>query len=671
LGSRCLSLSEQTCDSLKLSWNVVTGASLYNVFRNGSQVGTSPSTSFTDTGLTKNTIYSYTLEACNSCGCSSQSSANTGTTTDVPGQPQAPLFSGQTCNSLVVSWTAVLGASSYKIYRDSSFVGNSSTTSYTDTSLSPSTSYTYTIEACNSCGCSSQGPSASGSTTGIPGNPSSPSFSGQTCSSITLTWSIVPGATSYQVYRAGTQIDTTTLTSYTNTGLAKGTSYCYSLIACNSCGCSNQGSQACTSTTDIPGIPGAPSSSTQSCTSISLTWSPVAGADSYQVFRNGSQVGAPSSNSYTDTGLTMGASYSYSLKACNTCGCSSTGSSASYSTGNIPGTPGTPSVGFPGCSSLVISWSSVSGASYYKVYRSGTYITNSSTTSLTDTGLSPGTSYSYVIEACNTCGCSGQSNSASGRTNDPGCSSNSQCVDTTVCTQDICNNPGTCSSYCSNPPEPTTVQCLPDTSCSYTGCASYCTRQGTYIDYHCNGSGACQGYTTNCGTSSCSGGTKCSSGSCVSASETCNGTDDDCDALIDEGYEDGYEENDSVSQEKNLGTFSDCNNFPYWYIWANILPAHSEEDWFYTWVSDDLLCSLNPHVRIDNLPADYDLKVYYECAGGNAVTSVTCNMGSYCTNGSYKGCCSSNSGTTADEVELAVDCSGTSDESGGVHTLLF
>ncbi|WP_086783457.1 chitinase, partial [Crossiella equi] len=60
-------------------------------------------------------------------------------------------------------------------------------------------------------------------------------------------------------------------------------------------------------------------------------------------------------------------------------------------------------------SSVSLSWSAVTGASGYHVYRGGTRVASVSGTSHTDTGLSPATAYSYQVSAYNTAGESARS----------------------------------------------------------------------------------------------------------------------------------------------------------------------------------------------------------------------------------------------------------------------
>lgn len=70
-----------------------------------------------------------------------------------------------------------------------------------------------------------------------------------TNNSVSLSWSAVPGAGSYQVYRNNVSVGTTTSTSFTNTGLTSGTNYSYTVVAIDSSGKSSPASSVLTVTT--------------------------------------------------------------------------------------------------------------------------------------------------------------------------------------------------------------------------------------------------------------------------------------------------------------------------------------------------------------------------------------------------------------------------------------
>lgn len=56
-----LTVTATTQTTIALSWNPVTNATGYNVYRNGTQVGSSSTTSYTDSGLIAGTSYSYAV----------------------------------------------------------------------------------------------------------------------------------------------------------------------------------------------------------------------------------------------------------------------------------------------------------------------------------------------------------------------------------------------------------------------------------------------------------------------------------------------------------------------------------------------------------------------------------------------------------------------------------
>ncbi|MFE9439469.1 chitinase [Streptomyces sp. NPDC006602] len=80
-----LSVTGTSASSVSLSWSTVSGATGYNVYRNGTKVTAVTGTSATVTGLAASTSYSFQVTATNTAGESGKSSAVTGTTTASPG----------------------------------------------------------------------------------------------------------------------------------------------------------------------------------------------------------------------------------------------------------------------------------------------------------------------------------------------------------------------------------------------------------------------------------------------------------------------------------------------------------------------------------------------------------------------------------------------------------
>jgi chitinase len=170
-----LKVTGTTSSSVSLSWTASSGATGYNVFRNGTKVGSASGTSFTDSGLASSTTFTYTVTATNSAGESAMSSSVQGTTATqggptVPSAPTGLRVTGTTSSSVSLSWTGSTGATGYNVYRNGAKVGSASGTSFTDSGLASSTTFTYAVTATNSAGESAKSGTAQGTTSAAGGN---------------------------------------------------------------------------------------------------------------------------------------------------------------------------------------------------------------------------------------------------------------------------------------------------------------------------------------------------------------------------------------------------------------------------------------------------------------------------------------------------------------------
>lgn len=156
-----LSSDMQTASSIRLLWNPSTdnvGVSGYRLYRGTILAGSPNGTSYTDTGLSPETSYSYTVRAIDAAGNLSAASAVLSVSTlsggptdnEAPSVPTGLQSSNVTHNSATLSWNASTdntAVTNYRIYRNATQVGTSSSTSFSDTNLTPETTYTYTVSA--------------------------------------------------------------------------------------------------------------------------------------------------------------------------------------------------------------------------------------------------------------------------------------------------------------------------------------------------------------------------------------------------------------------------------------------------------------------------------------------------------------------------------------------
>ena len=224
-----------------LTWNAVSGATSYKVYRATSQngtyslLGTVTATSYTNTGAKAGTTYYYKVKAVNSAGESAFSNVVSGRATVTT----LTMGHSSTSGKPQLTWKAVSGAASYKVYRATSkngaysVINTTKALTYTNTGAALGTTYYYKVEALNAAGKSlgfsavvegKVAPVLAVGYSSVSGKPQ-------------LTWKAVPGATEYQVYRSTQQnsgyakINTTTSTSYVNTGAKAGTTYYYKIVA--------------------------------------------------------------------------------------------------------------------------------------------------------------------------------------------------------------------------------------------------------------------------------------------------------------------------------------------------------------------------------------------------------------------------------------------------------
>src|SRR5271163_4241697 len=421
------------------------------------QVGTSTMTSYNDTGLAASTTYSYRVratDALNNTGPYSNTANATTTGANLPTAPTNLTASATGPAQINLSWTASteLGGTigQYLVERcqgagcaNFAQVGTTAATSYNDTGLTGSTSYTYRVRASDTSNNLGPYSTTASATTSAPvlTAPSNLNATATSSSQTNLTWtaSTESGGTisGYLVERcqgAGcanfTQVGTSTTASYNNTGLTASTSYSYRVRATDALNNTSPYSNTASATTSGANLPTAPTNLTASATGpaqINLSWTAsteLGGTIAqYLVERcqgsgcaNFVQVGTSTMTSYNDTGLAASTTYSYRVRATdalNNTGPYSNTANATTTGANLPTAPTNLTASATGPAQINLSWTASTelggtigqylvercqGAGCANFAQVGT----TAATSYNDTGLTGSTSYTYRVRASDT-----------------------------------------------------------------------------------------------------------------------------------------------------------------------------------------------------------------------------------------------------------------------------
>ena len=386
---------------IDLAWTGPTGytADTYTVLRDAIVIASGvTNTSYSDSNLTNNTAYSYTVKAVFNLEVSVASPLAIESTLSLT--PAAPAASVIDTGRIDLSWSApAANATSYEVFRDGGSIGTTSNTTISDTGLTAGTQYSYTLKATQG---SDQGNASSATqATSAPNAPTNVAASTTSGTIIALSWTAAAGnVDSYAIYRDGVLADTAVGTSFNDTGRTQGTLYSYVVRAVkNSQESADSNTDTATTTPNTPSSVSASANSGNKTSQIDVSWAaPSGGVSSYIVYRNGGQVGTPASNSYTDTGLTSGTQYSYTVRAVSGSEQSSLSGAANGAT--VPTAPSGVSATANSTSQITVSWSAVSGDSpSYTIFVNNVATATTSNTSQAITGLTSYTSYNFKVRA--------------------------------------------------------------------------------------------------------------------------------------------------------------------------------------------------------------------------------------------------------------------------------
>jgi chitinase len=324
----------KTSSSVSLSWTASTdnvGVVGYDVYNGAALAGSTTTTSFTVSGLSASTSYSFTVKAKDAAGNVSAASTAAAVTTSAGGTCTDPAWNAATAynGGARVSYNS-------KAYTAKWWTQNEQP----DTHSGASDVWNYV----STCGGTTD--------TTAPTAPTSLASSNVTSSSVSLSWTAstdAVGVTGYDIYRGGTTlVGSAATTSFNATGLTAGTAYSFTVKAKDAAGNVSTASSALSVTTSAavvdtiaPSVPASLTSPSQTSTTVNLAWAASTdnvGVTSYDIYRGGTILaGSSTTASTTVTGLTASTAYTFTVKAKDAAGNVSAASSAlSVTTGSNP-----------------------------------------------------------------------------------------------------------------------------------------------------------------------------------------------------------------------------------------------------------------------------------------------------------------------------------------------
>ncbi|MEK6684562.1 MAG: CFI-box-CTERM domain-containing protein [Nitrospirota bacterium] len=246
---------------------------------------------------------------------------------------------GQEISRIDLSWTAATDATgvvAYEVYRNDQWIANRAGTDFTDRALIPSTPYCYKVKAVDAAGnVSSFSPPTAPCPTTLPditppATPTNLTAVVVGTRDLELNWEpAVDNSGSpvhYRILRGDQMIMEQDLLAYTDTDLVPDTNYCYTVIAVDGAGLTSSPSNpACAMPVDAqkPEPPTGLTAVVVGSTSVALSWTAAVddvGVVKYRVYRGAENIGEPTETTFTDTTVSPGTAYTYTVSALDNAG---------------------------------------------------------------------------------------------------------------------------------------------------------------------------------------------------------------------------------------------------------------------------------------------------------------------------------------------------------------
>ena len=402
-----------------LTWNKITGAKKYEIHRsiNGGafkKLTTVTKLTYTDTKATEGAQCTYKVKALGSSSSYNGNFSETGSCYVTCAAPALTAKVDTVSGKPTLSWKKITGAAGYAIYRSENggayqLLTTVTGVTYKDTATSADNQYSYYVITLGKAEVFNSVASTTKTVTVAVGQPRLTGTVNANGKPV-ITWAAVEDATSYKVYRATssssskfkTPIETVTDLSYVDETVAAGKTYYYKVVAVGA-----NSESIMSAYVKLTGKCATPEIfvevNTESGKPV-LSWEKIAGAKKYTVYRATSEngkyksLGTTTKLTYTDTKAAAGTTYYYKVVAnassskgnsgySNVVSCSAKCSTPAVK-GSVVASTGKPS----------LTWSKVTGAVNYEVYRDGQLLATVTGTSYVDMDAKTGETYIYTVK---------------------------------------------------------------------------------------------------------------------------------------------------------------------------------------------------------------------------------------------------------------------------------
>ena len=295
-----LTITGTTDSSVTLAWSSSTddvAVAGYGLYRDGSRIATTTQTTATITGLSCNKSYSLAVDAYDAAGNrSSATTISAGTApcpppaadTTPPPQPGGLAVVKAATTSIDLSWTAStdnVGVAGYGVYVNGTLAQTANAPAATVSSLGCGAAYTVAVDAFDAAGNRSAKTSVMATTapcpdTQAPTTPGNLVTTSRTATSIALSWTSSTdnvGVVGYGLYRGGTLVGTTAITTGIFSGLTCGGSYNLAVDSYDAAGNRSAKATLAAATTACPTATVTQSIANGATISGSLIWEAVPG----------------------------------------------------------------------------------------------------------------------------------------------------------------------------------------------------------------------------------------------------------------------------------------------------------------------------------------------------------------------------------------------------------